>query len=98
MLFPISTRFACRDQESAAVDSMAESAAPVKEWSLNERVQDSRGDQGVIAFIGETQFAVGKWIGIILDEPRGKNNGTVKDVRYFECPENHGLFVRENQV
>ncbi|GAU93082.1 hypothetical protein RvY_05070 [Ramazzottius varieornatus] len=88
----------CRDQESAAEDSMAESTSPVKEWSLNERVQDSRGDQGVIAFIGETQFAVGKWIGIILDEPKGKNNGTVKDIRYFECSENHGLFVRENQV
>lgn len=44
------------------------------------------------------QFATGQWIGIELDEPRGKNDGSVNDVRYFECSANHGLFVKDAQV
>lgn len=40
----------------------------------------------------------GKWIGVILDEPKGKNNGTVQGKRYFSCDDNHGIFVRQSQV
>ncbi|XP_015111806.1 dynactin subunit 1 isoform X2 [Diachasma alloeum] len=54
--------------------------------------------QGEIAWIGHPSFAAGKWIGVILDEPKGKNNGTIKDKSYFQCAENHGMFVRQTQV
>lgn len=40
--------------------------------------------QGVIAFYGPTSFATGKWIGVKLDEPKGKNNGSVKGQVYFQ--------------
>lgn len=40
--------------------------------------------QGVIAYIGHPAFAAGKWIGVILDEPKGKNNGSVKGQVYFK--------------
>ncbi|XP_066262436.1 dynactin subunit 1 [Euwallacea similis] len=53
---------------------------------------------GVVAFIGKTNFAPGKWIGVILDEAKGKNDGTVQEVEYFKCDPNHGTFVRENQI
>ena len=32
---------------------------------------------GTIRFIGVTQFAEGTWLGVELDEAKGKNNGTV---------------------
>ncbi|XP_018341862.1 PREDICTED: dynactin subunit 1 isoform X1 [Trachymyrmex septentrionalis] len=54
--------------------------------------------QGVIAYIGYPTFASGKWIGVILDEPKGKNNGSVKGQMYFKCAENHGMFARQTQL
>ena len=41
---------------------------------------------------------LGKWIGVVLDDDSGKNNGEVQGKKYFSCPDNHGIFVRPNQV
>ena len=49
---------------------------------------------GVIGFIGQTQFARGVWVGVVLDIPEGKNDGSVGGVQYFDCAPNHGLFTR----
>lgn len=53
---------------------------------------------GLVKFAGTTLFAPGKWIGIELDEAKGKNNGVIQGKVYFQCRENHGLMVRQNQV
>jgi hypothetical protein len=53
-----------------------------------------RGQPGVVRFKGLTQFGKGEWVGIELGVPEGKHNGTWLGVSYFECPENHGIFVR----
>ena len=37
----------------------------------------------------------GTWIGLVLDDKKGKNNGSINGVKYFECQENYGMFVRE---
>ena len=57
---------------------------------------DKGGLRGKIAYIGLTKFAKDKWVGIVLDEAKGKNNGTVAGVTYFQCPANFGLFVKIN--
>ncbi|XP_012255653.2 dynactin subunit 1 isoform X4 [Athalia rosae] len=68
-------------------------------YKIGQRVEVSGKDcQGLIAYIGHPSFATGKWIGVILDEPKGKNNGTVKGQQYFQCKENHGMFVRQTQL
>ena len=40
--------------------------------------------RGKVAFVGETEFSPGKWIGLILTEQKGKNNGCVQGKAYFE--------------
>lgn len=43
--------------------------------------------KGQVKFIGETKFAKGIWYGIELNEPLGKNDGSVKGIRYFVMDE-----------
>lgn len=53
---------------------------------------------GAVGFVGETKFASGVFVGIILDSAHGKNDGSVDGVRYFQCEPLHGLFVRPEAV
>eukprot|EP00929_Paragymnodinium_shiwhaense_P091172 TRINITY_DN51204_c0_g1_i1.p1 TRINITY_DN51204_c0_g1~~TRINITY_DN51204_c0_g1_i1.p1 ORF type:complete len:1580 (+),score=438.80 TRINITY_DN51204_c0_g1_i1:194-4933(+) len=53
---------------------------------------------GTVQHVGPLENAQGDWIGIHLDEPLGKNDGSVKGVRYFSCPSPHGVFCRPNRV
>nr|CAH7757255.1 unnamed protein product [Callosobruchus chinensis] len=61
---------------------------------IGERVWVSGKKSGHIAYIGETQFAPGEWAGIALDEPIGKNDGSVGGIRYFQCEPKKGVFCR----
>lgn len=40
----------------------------------------------------------GTWIGIELDTPTGKNDGTVQNIQYFSCKPKHGIFVRGDKL
>uniref|UniRef100_A0A8B9L5U4 CAP-Gly domain-containing protein n=1 Tax=Astyanax mexicanus TaxID=7994 RepID=A0A8B9L5U4_ASTMX len=45
---------------------------------------------GTLRFCGSTEFAGGLWAGVELQQPEGKNDGSVAGVQYFTCPVKHG--------
>lgn len=55
-------------------------------------------NRGTVRFHGETKFASGLWYGIELDKPEGRNAGSVQGVRYFSCPEKHGIFATASKI
>ena len=60
------------------------------------------GRRGVIRWIGELEKGDinrgGYWVGIALDEPSGKNDGSYKGIKFFSCPMNYGIFARGPNV
>uniref|UniRef100_A0A3B4BN50 CAP-Gly domain-containing protein n=1 Tax=Periophthalmus magnuspinnatus TaxID=409849 RepID=A0A3B4BN50_9GOBI len=67
------------------------------EVRLGDRVLVVGQRTGVVQYCGETAFAP-LWLGIELDKPSGKNDGSVGGVRYFSCPPKHGVFAPPSRV
>ncbi|XP_018897649.2 kinesin-like protein KIF13A isoform X1 [Bemisia tabaci] len=89
------------DERNTTEDDMQTSFEDViPDWvAVGERVLiRPYGSSGVIGFVGTTQFAVGIWIGVELDAPTGKNDGTVQGVKYFDARPKHGIFVRVDKL
>jgi len=79
--------------KSISQTPIAKSSSDLK---IGDRVIISSGQGsklGVLKYRGATQFAPGEWCGIELDDPLGKNNGTVEGIKYFECEDKFGLFT-----
>ncbi|GLE02175.1 hypothetical protein PINS_up011013 [Pythium insidiosum] len=54
---------------------------------------------GVIAFVGSVEgLPAGEWVGVRLDKPLGKNDGTYQGKRYFDAQPLHGAFVRRDKI
>jgi tubulin-specific chaperone B len=64
------------------------------------RCQVSPGEKrGEVKFVGKIAgLPLGWWVGVQFDEPVGKNDGSVKGVRIFDCPMSYGTFVRPDNV
>ncbi|KAL2350429.1 tubulin-specific chaperone-like protein B [Cryomyces antarcticus] len=70
---------------------------PGKRCHLLPGTDDRRGTVRFVGAIPQIP-GLGPWVGIALDEPSGKNDGSVKGERYFECAPNCGVFVRPERV
>lgn len=53
-----------------------------KSLRLGDRVLVSGTKTGTLRFMGQTDFAKGEWAGVELDDPQGKNDGSVAGKRY----------------
>ncbi|XP_037261171.1 CAP-Gly domain-containing linker protein 4 isoform X4 [Falco biarmicus] len=65
---------------------------------LGDRVVIAGQKVGTLRFCGTTEFASGQWAGIELDEPEGKNNGSVGRVQYFKCAPKRGIFAPLSKI
>jgi len=79
----------------APAKAAAKDAGPERSWNVGDRVLVA-GRNGTVRFYGTTNFSAGIWAGVELEEPVGKNDGSVKGESYFSCPAEHGIFVRGN--
>lgn len=65
---------------------------------LGDRVVIAGQKVGTLRFCGTTEFASGQWAGVELDEPEGKNNGSVGKVQYFKCAPKYGIFAPLSKI
>ncbi|KAG9234899.1 dynein associated protein-domain-containing protein [Amylocarpus encephaloides] len=56
------------------------------------------GRLAIVRYVGQTEFAAGEWIGVELEDYSGKNDGSVKGQRYFDCDMGRGMFLRPSAV
>ena len=55
--------------------------------------------RGEVKYVGKVpDMGLGYFVGVKLDEPNGKNNGSFNGVAYFHCPNKYGMFVRPSEI
>lgn len=92
-------KMAATDPDAAAADADVNASSIVYPTpdDVGKRVHVKGYGTGQLAFLGPVKFAdksTGDWCGVVLDEPNGKNDGSVQGIRYFDCKEKTGgVFV-----
>lgn len=70
----------------------------MSEFKVGQRIETNTHRTGIVKYVGPIHVTDGAWLGIDLQEPTGKNDGSLRGERYFECPPQHGLFVKESDI
>lgn len=71
---------------------------PLLSFEIGDRVLVKQTQPGTLMFKGRTWFDSGHWAGVALDKAEGAHAGTYKGVKYFECAQNCGVFVRPSEI
>ncbi|NXV72560.1 CE350 protein, partial [Atlantisia rogersi] len=71
---------------------------PLLSFKIGDRVLVKQTHPGTLMFKGLTYFGSGHWAGVALDKAEGDNAGTYEGVKYFECAQHCGVFVRPDEI
>ena len=63
-----------------------------------QRVLVGGAERGFVMFVGYSHFKEGVWIGVELERPKGKNDGSIDGQRYFNCSPGYGVFAPVRMV
>ena len=86
-------------EESEIASTISEQICQFTDEDINKRCMVEGYDCiGTIRFVGMHAHENVMRIGIELDEAIGKNNGIVRDHKYFECDNNKGLLTAARKV
>ncbi|XP_077366872.1 kinesin-like protein KIF13B isoform X2 [Festucalex cinctus] len=89
---PLELILDCEEGEAAA-------AVTLPDWMKEgEFVTVGTNKRGTVRYVGPTDFAEGTWVGVELEVPAGKNDGSVGGKHYFHCNPGYGVLVRPDRV
>jgi len=88
------------EPEKKIIDDPEYQKAEAAGIQVGQRCQVKVGARrGEVRYVGKVAgIGLGYWVGVCYDEPVGRNDGSVKGHRFFECPENYGAFVRPDNL
>ncbi|KFV73954.1 Kinesin-like KIF13B, partial [Dryobates pubescens] len=88
-----------KSEEKLEMTSDSEDANEIPEWlKEGEYVTVGTNKTGIVRYIGPTDFQEGTWVGVELDLPSGKNDGSIGGRQYFRCNPGYGLLVKPGRV
>lgn len=86
-------------EDPSETTSDSEESQEVPEWlKEGEYVTVGTNKNGIVRYVGPADFQEGMWVGVELDLPAGKNDGSVGGKQYFKCNPGYGVLVRPKKV
>ncbi|XP_028816320.1 kinesin-like protein KIF13B isoform X3 [Denticeps clupeoides] len=89
----------CAEKLEITSDDDGGQDSELPHWlKAGEGVTLGANKSGTVRYVGHTDFSDGIWVGVELDTPSGKNDGSVDGRQYFRCNPGYGVLVRPDRV